>query len=73
MRRLFTACSAAVLALAALTGLAPSAGAATDIEAALRGIPGLTIVKEDPAPAGFRFFELTFTRHGRSRRTGRNS
>ncbi|WP_326952016.1 S28 family serine protease [Amycolatopsis sp. NBC_01286] len=70
MRRLFTACSAAVLALAALTGLAPSAGAATDIEAALRGIPGLTIVKEDPAPAGFRFFELTFTQPADHRHPG---
>jgi hypothetical protein len=68
MRRLFTAVAAAVLAV---VGLAPVASAGpADIEAALRKIPGLTIVKEDPAPAGFRFFELTFTQPADHRHPG---
>ncbi|MEV6602720.1 S28 family serine protease [Kutzneria sp. NPDC051319] len=60
MRRLL---SISLLSLAMVAPLAPTAQAAepVDIKVALQGIPGLTIVKEDPAPAGFRFFELTFT------------
>src|ERR1700712_3113063 len=62
MRRFLTRCSAALLALATAVTLAPAANAAgEDIKAALEGVPGLTVVKEDPAPTGFRFFELTFT------------
>lgn len=57
MRRLVTACTV----LLALVGLAPAASAEPDIKAALQRIPGLTVVSEDPAPAGFRFFKLTYT------------
>ena len=58
MRRLGTV----LLTLSAVVGLAPAAQAAdTDIKVALQHIPGLTIVSEDPAPAGYRFFELTLT------------
>src|SRR3954468_24586794 len=59
------------------SGPSPPAGPPTlrpagpaDIEAALRKTPGLTIVKEDPAPAGFRFFELTFTQPADHRHPG---
>jgi hypothetical protein len=56
--------STILLAIGAVAGLAPAANAAgkfTDIKAALQTIPGLTIVSEDPAPAGYRFFKLTLT------------
>ncbi|MEQ0565135.1 S28 family serine protease [Amycolatopsis sp. NEAU-NG30] len=66
MRRLFTACAV----LLALAGLAPAAAAAPDIRAALQRIPGLTIVSEDPAPAGFRFFKLTYTQPADHRNPG---
>ncbi|MBE8525223.1 aminopeptidase [Amycolatopsis sp. H6(2020)] len=66
MRRLFTA-GAVLLALA---GLAPSATAAPDIKAQLQRIPGLTIVSEDAAPAGFRFFKLTYTQPADHRHPG---
>jgi hypothetical protein len=59
-------CSAALVALLTTATLAPAANAAPDqagddIKVALEHIPGLTIVSENPAPAGFRFFKLTFT------------
>ncbi|MEU7785060.1 S28 family serine protease [Amycolatopsis sp. NPDC049159] len=66
MRRLFTA-GAVLLALA---GLAPAAAAAPDIKAELQKIPGLTITSEDPAPAGFRFFKLTYTQPADHRHPG---
>ncbi|ADJ47853.1 tripeptidyl aminopeptidase [Amycolatopsis mediterranei S699] len=66
MRRLFTA-GAVLLALA---GLAPAAAAAPDIKAQLQRIPGLTIVSEDAAPAGFRFFKLTYTQPADHRHPG---
>ncbi|GAA3438530.1 S28 family serine protease [Kutzneria kofuensis] len=72
MRKLAKACSISLLSLATIAGLAPAAQAAEpgggDIKVALQQIPGLTIVKEDPAPAGFRFFELTFTQPADHRR-----
>lgn len=65
MRRLATALSTILVSLATVAALAPPAQAdepgGGDIKVALQQIPGLTIVKEDPAPAGFRFFELAFT------------
>ncbi|MDT8915043.1 S28 family serine protease [Amycolatopsis sp. PS_44_ISF1] len=64
MRRLLTVFSTVLLSAAAVVGGAPAAGADSpggDIEEALATVPGLTVVSEDPAPAGFRFFELTFT------------
>jgi PS-10 peptidase S37 len=66
MRRLFTA--AAVLL--AFVGLAPAVSAAPDIKAALQKIPGLTVVSEDPAPAGYRFFQLTYTQPADHRHPG---
>jgi hypothetical protein len=66
MRRMFTACAV----LLAMAGLAPAAAAAPDIKAALQRIPGLTIVSEDPAPAGFRFFKLTLTQPADHRHPG---
>jgi hypothetical protein len=66
MRRLFTA-GAVLLALA---GSAPAATAAPDIKAALQQIPGLTVVSEDAAPAGFRFFKLTYTQPADHRHPG---
>jgi hypothetical protein len=66
MRRLFTA-GAVLLAMA---GLAPAAAAAPDIKAQLQRIPGLTVVSEDAAPAGFRFFKLTYTQPADHRHPG---
>ncbi|WP_410609561.1 S28 family serine protease [Amycolatopsis sp. lyj-109] len=66
MRRLFTV-GAVLLASA---GLAPAAAAAPDITAQLQRIPGLTIVSEDAAPAGFRFFKLTYTQPADHRHPG---
>ena len=66
MRRMFTACAV----LLAMAGLAPAAAAAPDIKTALQRIPGLTIVSEDPAPAGFRFFKLTLTQPADHRHPG---
>ncbi|GAA1951334.1 S28 family serine protease [Amycolatopsis minnesotensis] len=57
----------AAVAMLAITGLAqPVAsaapgGAPEDITVALKKIPGLKIVSEDPAPTGYRFFKLTYT------------
>jgi hypothetical protein len=63
VRRLLTAFSTVLLSAAAVVGVAPTAVAAgdRDIRAVLDTVPGLTVVSEDPAPAGFRFFVLTFT------------
>ncbi|QUQ67528.1 tripeptidyl aminopeptidase [Kutzneria sp. CA-103260] len=65
MRSMAKAVSIGLLSMVAVAGLAPVAQAAEpgggDIKVALQQIPGLTIVKEDPAPAGFRFFELNYT------------
>jgi hypothetical protein len=66
MRRLFTA--AAVLL--AFVGLAPAVSAAPDIKAELQKIPGLTVVSEDAAPAGYRFFQLTYTQPADHRHPG---
>jgi hypothetical protein len=66
MRRLVIA--AAVLL--ASVGPAPAVSAAPDIKAALQKVPGLTIVSEDPAPAGFRFFKLTYTQPADHRHPG---
>ncbi|MFD8495848.1 S28 family serine protease [Amycolatopsis sp. NPDC059657] len=52
----------AILATAfTLAPVATAAQAPGDIVEALKHIPGLTVVSEKPAPAGFRFFHLTFT------------
>ncbi|MEU4672538.1 S28 family serine protease [Amycolatopsis sp. NPDC023774] len=67
MRRLLTVLSTAVLAAVGLTPAVSAAGDG-DIAAALATIPGLTVVKEDPAPAGYRFFELTFMQPADHRR-----
>jgi hypothetical protein len=66
VRKVLAACSTVVAAVLTVAGLAPLAQAAPapgggDIKVALQQIPGLTIIKEDPAPTGFRFFELNFT------------
>lgn len=61
MRRLVTLWTTMLLALAGLAVPAHAAGKFTDIKVALESIPGLTIVSENPAPAGYRFFVLTFT------------
>ncbi|MFI5614510.1 S28 family serine protease [Amycolatopsis sp. NPDC051903] len=60
MRRLLTVLSAAVLTVVSGAPVASAAGP-EDITGALASIPGLTVVKEDAAPAGYRFFELAFT------------
>uniref|UniRef100_UPI000A3A5D8B S28 family serine protease n=1 Tax=Amycolatopsis kentuckyensis TaxID=218823 RepID=UPI000A3A5D8B len=49
---------------------APAAAAAPDIKAQLQRIPGLTVVSEDAAPAGFRFFKLTYTQPADHRHPG---
>ncbi|ONI70404.1 aminopeptidase [Actinosynnema sp. ALI-1.44] len=47
---------------AALTaGLAPAAQAEEDIAARLKHVPGLTVVSESTAPAGYRFFILSYS------------
>ncbi|WP_033289369.1 S28 family serine protease [Amycolatopsis jejuensis] len=70
MRRLFAVCTAVLLTL---TGLAVPASAQADIKEALQRIPGLTVVSEDPAPDGYRFFQLTFTQPADHRRPGAGS
>jgi hypothetical protein len=63
IRRQRTRTLAAGLALVAGVGLTtavPAQAAAPDILDQLRAVPGLTVVSEQPAPAGFRFFFLTY-------------
>jgi len=62
MRRLLVKCSTVLVAMVTAVPLAPAANAASDdIKTALEHIPGLTIVSENAAPTGYRFFKLTFT------------
>jgi hypothetical protein len=66
MRRHWLKCLTALVAVMTAVTLAPAGTAAQsqgigDIKAALEHIPGLTIVSENAAPAGYRFFKLTFT------------
>ncbi|CAM4224332.1 S28 family serine protease [Kibdelosporangium persicum] len=42
-------------------GLAPAATAGEDIAARLKQVPGLTVVSESAAPAGYRFFILSYS------------
>ncbi|GAA0618184.1 S28 family serine protease [Kutzneria viridogrisea] len=64
MRRLFRVLTAAALAVASLAVAAPTAGAATDdILEKLRAVPGLTVESEQPAPAPYRFFVLSYTQY----------
>lgn len=69
MRRLLTVLSAAVVTVVSVAPVASAAGP-DDITGALASIPGLTVVKEDAAPAGYRFFELAFTQPVDHRRPG---
>jgi hypothetical protein len=56
-----TATLTLVAGLIGLTAAVPAQAApAPDILDQLRAVPGLTVVSEQPAPAGFRFFMLTF-------------
>jgi hypothetical protein len=62
IRRQRTRTLASGLALIAGVGLSaafPAQAAAPDILDQLRAVPGLTVLSEQPAPAGFRFFFLT--------------
>ncbi|AIG75634.1 Prolyl tri/tetrapeptidyl aminopeptidase [Amycolatopsis japonica] len=62
MRKLTAAWSVLAITVLALAGLTPAAQAAPeDIKEALGRIPGLTVVSENPAPTGYRFFKLTYT------------
>jgi hypothetical protein len=49
------------VAFGLLVGAAPAAAQTEDIADELRTVPGLTIVQERPAPAGYRYFVLTYT------------
>ncbi|MGC7102009.1 S28 family serine protease [Amycolatopsis lurida] len=71
MRR-FGAAVAALL-MAVVPWSVPAAQAAEDIGAALKRVPGLTVVSEEKAPEGFRFFKLTFTQPADHRRPGAGS
>ncbi|WP_026361537.1 S28 family serine protease [Amycolatopsis nigrescens] len=77
MRRWFTGCATALVALMAFTGLAQPAyaaqGPAGDIKAELAEVPGLTVVSEETAPAGFRFFKLTYTQPADHRHPGKGT
>ncbi len=62
MRKFTAAWSVLAVTVLTLIGSPPVAQAAPeDIKDALGRIPGLTVVSENPAPAGYRFFKLTFT------------
>jgi PS-10 peptidase S37 len=45
---------------AGLAAATAQAAEPADIAEQLRAVPGVTSLREDPAPAGFRFFVLTF-------------
>lgn len=63
LRGVLAAVAACVLLCAGTTGpatAAPPAGGERLVER-LEAVPGLTVVRERPAPEGFRFFELTFS------------
>ncbi|RZQ63001.1 S28 family serine protease [Amycolatopsis suaedae] len=57
-------------AVAAVTVVSPPAVAGDDIADALRRVPGLTVVSEQPGPEGHRFFTLTFTQPADHTRPG---
>ncbi|MDR7276322.1 S28 family serine protease [Catenuloplanes atrovinosus] len=61
-----------VLVLALLTPAVPAAAAADDLVDRLSAIPGLTIVSES-APAGYRFFVLTYRQPADHRHPGRGT
>jgi hypothetical protein len=60
-----------------VVGIGLSAGTAhaqtEDIAAQLRAVPGVTSLREDPAPAGYRFFNLTFRQPADHRRPSAGS
>jgi hypothetical protein len=71
MRRLLRSFMAGALLLGSLGTVAtaaPAAAAEDDILARLKAVPGLTVVAEQPAPAPFRFFVLTYTQYTDHRR-----
>ncbi|MDI5976409.1 S28 family serine protease [Amycolatopsis magusensis] len=70
MRRFGAAMAALLMAVVLVS---PTAQAAEDIADALERVPGLTVVSEGTAPAGFRFFKLTFTQPADHRRPGAGS
>jgi len=71
MRKLTAAWSVLATTVLALAGLTPAAQAAPDdVKDALGRIPGLTVVSENPAPTGYRFFKLTYTQPVDHRRPG---
>lgn len=71
MRKLSAAWSVLAITVLTLAGLAPAAQAAPeDIKDALGRIPGLTVVSENAAPTGYRFFKLTFTQPVDHRKPG---
>nr|WP_083472871.1 S28 family serine protease [Kibdelosporangium phytohabitans] len=51
----------ATVAAALTAGLAPAASAQEDILTRLKQVPGLTVVSESTAPAGHRFFILSYS------------
>ncbi|WP_158888621.1 S28 family serine protease [Amycolatopsis anabasis] len=73
MRALLLRLSATAVAVLAVLGLAAAPANAAppdDIRAALDRVPGLTVVAENPAPAGYRFFVLTFRQFADHRNPG---
>jgi hypothetical protein len=62
LRRLLVAVTLLVGSLGTL-GVASPASADDDILTRLKAIPGLSVVAEQPAPAPYRFFVLTYTQY----------
>jgi hypothetical protein len=63
MSRLWRSAIAAAV-LVGLIGFArPAAAAEGDILARLQAVPGLTVIAEQPAPAPYRFFVLSYTQY----------
>ncbi len=61
MRKLAGAWPVLAITILTLLGLTPPAQSAPeDIKDALGRIPGLTVLSEDPAPTGYRFFKLGY-------------
>ena len=60
MRRVWRAVLAAAVGIGLMAGGTAQAAEPEDIAAQLRAVPGMTSVREDTAPAGYRFFIATF-------------
>jgi hypothetical protein len=61
MRRIWAVLSVLAAMVGGVAVATPATAAGDDILARLSAVPGLTVVEEQPVPAPFRFFVLTYT------------